>query len=100
MKEKVIIVEGATVTNEMLEYFKDYNLIYLNLYIDDKDKLIERYTSKERMRKGKWKDNIDNILKINDYLIHQSLYNIKVDDLSIEELVEEVGSYIDESIFL
>lgn len=97
-KEKVIIVEGATITNEILEYFKNYNLIYLNLYVDDVDLLIRRYESKARMRKGKWLNNIENILEINEYLKSQSLYNIKIDDL--ENTFKEVGKYIDESIFL
>lgn len=97
-KEKVIIVEGATITNEILEYFKKMNVIYLNLYVEDENILKERYTSKARMRKGKWLDNLDNILKINDYLKSQSLYNIKIDNEDI--VLKEVGKYIDESIFL
>lgn len=97
-KEKVIVVEGATITNEMLEYFKDSNLIYINFYVDDIEIISKRYKSKARMRKGKWLDNIDNILKINEYLQSQSLYNIKIDDLN--KTFKEVGKYIDESIFL
>lgn len=97
-KEKVIIVEGATITNEILEYFKESNIIYINLYVDDINTLTKRYESKARMRKGKWLDNINNILEINEYLKSQSLYNIKIDDLN--KTFEEVGKYIDESIFL
>ncbi len=99
-KEKVIIVEGATITNEMLEYFKKFNLIYLNFYIDNIEVLKNRYKSKERMRKGKWLDNINNIMEINDYLVSQSLYNIKVDLLNQEEILNKVKEYINESIFL
>lgn len=97
-KEKVIIVEGATITNEMLEYFKKSNLIYINLYVEDSNILTKRYASKARMRKGKWLDNINNILEINEYLKSQSLYNVKINDL--DKTFAEVGKYIDESIFL
>lgn len=97
-KEKVIIVEGATITNEMLEYFKKSNLIYINLYVEDSLVLTKRYESKSRMRKGKWLDNINNILEINEYLKSQSLYNVNISDL--DKTFEEVGKYIDESIFL
>ncbi len=96
LKEKVIIVEGATITNEFVNTFKKSNIIYINLYLKNNDYLIDRYNSKARMRKGKWIDNIEKINLINDYLMSQSLINIE----SSKECLNDVRRYIDESIFL
>ena len=58
--EKIIILEGATLTNNIVEKLKDYEVYYFNLYLDNKKDLIERYKSKLKIRKGKWIENIDN----------------------------------------
>ena len=96
IKEKVIIVEGATITNEFINSFCESNIICINLYINNKGILIDRYKSKSKMRKGKWIDNIESIDLINEYLMSQSLINIE----SSEDSLESVERYIDESIFL
>lgn len=93
--EHAIIVEGATVTTEFVQMFKDNEYIYINLSVRDKNILLNRYDEKLKMRKGKWKDNIENILKINEYLQNQSTINIEIND--IDNKTEEV---LNESLFL
>lgn len=96
--ERAIIVEGATIDKDFVDSFKNSNNIYINLYLDDKEKLIKRYESKAKNRKGKWIENIDSILKINEYLIKNSNINIK--SSSKKETLKNVRRYIDESICL
>lgn len=92
--EKVIIVEGATITNDFVNRFKKSNIIYINLYLNKRDSLINRYNLKSRMRSGKWIESIEQIEEINDYLMSQSLININTDE------EDSIGRYINESIFL
>lgn len=95
-KEHAIIVEGATITNDFVKQFKEDEYIYINLFVENKKILLERYDEKAKMRKGKWKDNLENILLINNYLINQAQVNIDIKDFDSKK-VEEV---INESLFL
>lgn len=94
--ERIIILEGATLTNDIINKLSEYEVYYFNLYLDNKEDLINRYKSKMKIRKGKWIDNIENILKINDYLISSSEINIK--SSNVDDVIKCIGRYIDESI--
>lgn len=96
--EEVIIVEGATLTKEIIDKYRDNEIFYINMYLDNECVLKRRYESKMKMRKGKWLDNINNILKINDYLISQSEININASNKL--KMFKEVEKLLDESIFL
>ena len=88
-KDKVIIVEGATITEEFVNKFSEYECCYINLYLDNTDMLIERYKSKMKIRCGNWIENIDNILKINDYLTSHAKISLKTIE-EVEEVINEV----------
>ena len=92
--DKIIIVEGATITKEFTNLFIEDDICYINLVVDDIEELIRRYKEKLKIRKSKWLDNLDTILKINDFLKEQADKNIN----SIND--NEVEEYINESLFL
>lgn len=98
LNEKIIIVEGATITQRTISLFKNCEACYINLYIDEKEKLIKRYHSKLKIRKGKWIENIDNILLINDYLKKQADININANN--IKKNMNKLEEIINESLFL
>lgn len=90
--ENIIIVEGATITKEFLNFFKNDECLYINLYLEKKKDLVKRYEKKLKMRQGNWMKNIDNILVINNYLKKQAKINIKN--------FKEMEKYLNESLFL
>lgn len=94
--EKIVIVEGATLTNDIINKLSNYEVYYFNLYLDSKEELINRYKSKMNMRRGKWIENIESIMKINDYLIENSEINIRSNNVS--DVMKSIRRYIDESI--
>ena len=88
--DKVMIVEGATITKEFTLLFPDDEVCYINLIVEEKEELVRRYQEKMKLRKSKWLDNIDNILEINDYLIGQADKNINsVNDREVEEFIND-----------
>ena len=88
--DKVMIVEGATITKEFTLLFLDDEVCYINLIVEEKEELVRRYQEKMKLRKSKWLDNIDNILEINDYLIGQADKNINsVNDKEVEEFIND-----------
>jgi len=95
--EKIIILEGATINQNIVNYLHDYDLYYFNLYLEDELDLIKRYESKLKMRKGKWIENIDKILEINKYLTNQKVININVKDK--EKALMEIRRYLDEDLY-
>lgn len=94
--EKIIILEGATLTKGILKDLNDYEVYYFNLYLEDEKDLINRYQSKLKKRKGKWLDNINQIREINKYLINQKVININAQDK--EQTIKEIRRYLDENI--
>ena len=94
--EKIIILEGATITKEIIKSLKEYDIYYFNLYLEDKSALVDRYKSKLRIRKGRWIENIDKIQEINKYLLNQSSININAQNMN--EVIKEIGRYINENI--
>ena len=94
--EKIIILEGATITKDILNYLNDYEVYYFNLYLDNELDLIKRYESKLKIRKGKWIENIVNINEINEYLINQKVININAKNK--DETLKEIRRYLDEDI--
>lgn len=95
--EKIIILEGATINQDILNYLKEFDVYYFNLYLKDESDLIKRYESKLKIRKGKWIENIDKINEINDYLINQKVININAKDK--KETLKEIRRYLDEDIY-
>ena len=95
--EKIIILEGATITRDILDSLKEYEVYYFNLYLEDETDLINRYKSKLKIRQGKWLENIDKIQIINKYLINQSPININAKN--IDEVLKEIRRYLDENIY-
>ncbi|MBQ7104533.1 MAG: AAA family ATPase [Bacilli bacterium] len=94
--EKIIILEGATLTKEIIKDLKDFQVYYFNLYLENESNLIERYESKLKIRKGRWIENIDKIKEINKYLLNQNCINIKAEN--IKETLKEIRRYIDEDL--
>ena len=80
--EKVIIVEGAQLTPEILKRLdkRKFSFEYITL-IASKNTLINRINKKLKIRKGNWLDNFENIITIQEYLIKVSKkYIIKQND--------------------
>lgn len=94
--ERIIILEGATINQDILNYLNDFDIYYFNLYLKDESDLIDRYKSKLKIRKGKWIENIDKINEINNYLINQKVININAKDK--KETLKEIRRYLDEDI--
>lgn len=94
--EKIIILEGATITKDILKDLKEYEVYYFNLYLKDNQDLLNRYESKLKIRKGKWLENFDKIQEINKYLLTESPININAKNT--DEVIKEIRRYIDENI--
>ena len=94
--EKIIILEGATITKDILKALKEYEVYYFNLYLEEDKDLIKRYKSKLKIRKGKWIENIDKINEINKYLLNQNVKNIKSKEK--DKTIKEIRRYLDENI--
>ena len=94
--EKIVILEGATITKDILYYLKEYEVYYFNLYLEQDKELMSRYESKLKIRKGKWIENFEKIKEINNYLINQECININARE--IEQVLNEIRRYIDENI--
>lgn len=94
--EKIVILEGATITKDIIENLKDYEVYYFNLYLNNNEDLIKRYKSKLKIRKGKWIENIDKINEINNYLINQEVINI--DAGNKRRALKEIRRFVDENI--
>ena len=94
--ERIVILEGATITKDILEDLKDYEVCYFNLYLNTSGELIDRYKSKLKIRKGKWIENIDKINEINNYLINQEVINIDASDMN--KALNEIRRCIDENL--
>lgn len=95
--EKIIILEGSTITKDILKDLNEYEVYYFNIYLEDESELINRYKNKSKMRKGKWIENIDKIREINNYLIKQAIINVNAKN--IDEVIKEIARYIDENIY-
>jgi 2-phosphoglycerate kinase len=77
--ERMIIIEGAQLLPDIMSEFdeKKFDMYYFNLFIDSEDKLFERYDSKCIQRIANWRENIDKILNIQDYLLsNKNVMNI------------------------
>ena len=89
-QDNILIVEGATITQDFVNLFKDDQVCYLNLIINKREVLIKRYKQKLKLRKGKWLENIEAILKIDAYLRKQAKINIDTENLErVEKIINE-----------
>lgn len=87
IKDKTIIVEGATITQDFINKFNEYDCRNINLYVKNKDSLIKRYKKKMKQRKSNWIDNINEIMKINQYLKDSLKNNIEMEEGIIDESI-------------
>ena len=92
--DKVMIVEGATITKEFTRLFQEEEVCYINLVVDEQEELVRRYKEKMKLRKSKWLDNLDNILEIDAYLKSQA--DININGVNFKEVEE----FINGSLFL
>ena len=69
MNDEVTIMEGAQLTPSFLDKLASYDFKteYIHLWLN-KDELLTHYAEKSKMRTYGWKENIDSILSIQDYL--------------------------------
>lgn len=98
INDNVIIVEGATINRNILDLIdmEKYEVSYVNLCLD-KENLIKRYEMKNRVRKGRWIENIEIINQINEYLMKDN-FNIVNDDLDVT--LERMLEYVKENLCL
>lgn len=98
IKDNVIIIEGATINKEMLNVInKDkYEFVYINLVLDYEE-LVKRYEMKNKLRKGKWLDNIVAIKEINEYLKKD---NFNINNNYLKDTVERIVEYVKENLCL
>ena len=69
MNDEVAIMEGAQLTPSFLDKLASYDFKTEYIHISlDKHELLTRYAEKSKMRTYGWKENIDSILLIQDYL--------------------------------
>lgn len=96
--DKVILLEGATINREVLKFIDSdkYEVSYINLYLD-KEELIKRYEMKNKLRKGKWLENIEVIREISDYLM---VDNFNIENKNLEETIERIVEYVKENLCL
>lgn len=97
IKDKIIIVEGVTVNNELYkEFSKKYEVIYINLY-STKNELLTRYEIKSKLRSSNWVDNIEIINQISEYLLSNSIINILSNNL--DRTLKEVYLYVEKFLY-
>ena len=97
IKDKIIIIEGATVNNELYkELSKEHKVIYVNLY-STKNKLLNRYEIKNKLRSSNWANNIEIINEISEYLLSSSMINILSNDL--DKALKEVYLYVEKFLY-
>lgn len=87
IKDKVIIVEGATITQEFINEFNEYECKNINLFVDNKEALIKRYNEKMKLRKSNWIENINEIMTINKYLKNNLKNNIEMEKGEVDESI-------------
>lgn len=87
--DSIVLVEGAQLTPDILQKIDTsiFVPIYINLYCEKKETLLERYEKKCRIRKYRWADNIDIICAIQEYLLTSK----RVFHLSSNEKVYETA---------
>lgn len=69
MSDNVAIIEGAQLTPTFLTRLSTFGFkIEYNHLSSGKEVLLKRYEEKNKMRAYGWKENIDSILQIQDYL--------------------------------
>lgn len=96
--EKTIIIEGAQINMGMLILLHNIGItdvVYVNLYIDDEQKLVERYHMKEKIRSYNWIDNLSNIMEIQRTLLKEcDQYNINTASLDSKTLADQISKLI------
>lgn len=71
------------------------DVVYVNLYIDDEQKLVERYHMKEKIRSYNWIDNLSNIMEIQRTLLKEcDQYNINTASLDSKTLADQISKLI------
>lgn len=72
-KEKIVIVEGAQLTPEILKKLdkRKFCFEYITLIVNE-ETLKNRINEKLKIRQGNWLDNFENIITIQKYLIKVS----------------------------
>lgn len=91
--ENILIIEGAQLTPDFIGYFppNEYQVFYFNLYSETKKMLMNRYDKKLRIRHYPWKENIDVILKIQDYLrSFKHVYHIAIQEFNYSDSIYEI----------
>lgn len=98
-KDNVLIIEGATVNKNMINLFdkQKYEVLYINIFTNEKN-LLKRYEEKSKIRKGKWKENINNIKLIDNYLKENSAINIENNNFNLT--VERIEEYVKEFFYV
>jgi 2-phosphoglycerate kinase len=97
IKDKIIIVEGVTVNNNLYkELSKMHKVIYINLY-STKNELLNRYEIKSKLRSSNWVNNIEIINEISEYLLSNSMINILSYDL--DQTLKEVYLYVEKFLY-
>lgn len=92
IKDNIVIIEGATINEDFINRLdkNKYDLIYINL-LCPYDILQDRYILKNKIRKGRWSDNLTNIKIIDKYLKNTKYNILNVDtDYSVERIVNYV----------
>lgn len=87
IEDKIMIVEGATITKDFIKQFEGYECYWINLYVNCKQKLLDRYKQKMKIRKSNWIKSINEIMIINKYLKENSNNNINIEEMNIDESV-------------
>ena len=91
--ESILIIEGAQLTPDFVNFFpkNEYQVFYFNLYSYSKEMLLKRYDKKSLVRPYPWKDNIDVILKIQDYLrSFKQVYQIAIQEFNYSDSIYEI----------
>lgn len=98
IKDNIVIVEGTTINKEFIDMLdkNKYEISYLNLYLP-KEKLLERYELKSKLRKSNWVDNIKVIEKLNEYL---SIDNLCFFNNNLDKMFERIVEYVKKDLCL
>ena len=91
--DNFLIIEGAQLTPDFIEFFpkNEYQVFYFNLYSYNKNTLLHRYDKKLKIRYYPWKENIDVILKIQEYLrSFKHVYQISIQEFDYFNFIYEI----------
>lgn len=98
--ERIIIVEGVSINDSFIQQINHslFNYIYFNITTNHEE-LKTRYVAKNKIRKGKWLNNIDIILKIEEELTKNN-HGITIENNNLQECLKKMEEFINENIYL